>query len=50
MPLRLLFVSDTHVPNRARTLSSHALVGDLYEWAGEIRTADTQAMGTGVPY
>ncbi|WP_125614498.1 Fic/DOC family protein [Specibacter cremeus] len=26
------------------------LVGDLYEWAGEIRTTDTQAMGTGVPY
>lgn len=26
------------------------LVGDLYDWAGEIRTVDTQAMGTGVPY
>lgn len=26
------------------------LVGDLYEWAGEIRTTDTQAMGTGVAH
>lgn len=26
------------------------LVGELYEWAGELRTTDTQAMGTGVPY
>lgn len=26
------------------------LVGDLYDWAGQIRTVDTQALGTGVPY
>ena len=26
------------------------LVGDLYSWAGEIRTTDTQAMGTGVAH
>lgn len=26
------------------------LVGDRYEWAGEIRTTDTQAMGTGVAH
>lgn len=26
------------------------LVGDLYDWAGERRTTDVQAMGTGVPY
>ena len=25
-------------------------MGDLYEWAGEIRATDTQAMGTGVAY
>lgn len=26
------------------------LVGDLYDWAGERRTTDVQAMGTGVPH
>jgi cell filamentation protein len=26
------------------------LVGDLYEWAGELRTTDTQAIGTGVAH
>ncbi|NGN84902.1 hypothetical protein G6N77_15785 [Arthrobacter silviterrae] len=26
------------------------LVGDLYEWAGELRTTETQAMGTGVAH
>lgn len=26
------------------------LVGELYEWAGQIRTTDTQAMGTGVAH
>ncbi|MFE4542220.1 Fic/DOC family protein [Arthrobacter sp. NPDC056727] len=26
------------------------LMGDLYDWAGQLRTVDTQALGTGVPH